>query len=307
MVEGYILHATLRYGRDSNLPWQVSLDWGAYLMVGWNWSAPTLAVDPDSDARIARFLANGVKNPNLVLTNWAVATNTAKADSPAYAVPLTKQGGKTPTVRIPLGTKPDPSGDGHLVVRDPIAGVQADFWQAVYDSTTQRIKSASAGVVVPLGAVNEGTKGWGSNAANTRLDGGLVTAEEYKAWRDTGLLPTKTLQFCCPNIEGTTTSYRYPALHNAPTGTKSCGLSEGFMIALPATLDLSAYTGPSRFVGELLKANGAVCRDNGGSFGFYGRNPINGGLKWSSVGLSGASVPIKLPWDKLQVLVGPAA
>ena len=45
------------------------------------------------------------------MTYWAVATVDAGSGDPEYSIPRTDQGGSI-TVRIPLGTRPDPSDDG---------------------------------------------------------------------------------------------------------------------------------------------------------------------------------------------------
>ena len=207
-------------------------------------------------------------------------------------------------MRIPLGTRPDPSGDGHLTVRDVEKGIETDFWQAKYDAASGRISSTSAAVSFALNAVNEQTSGWGGNAANTPLRRGLVTPEAIAA----GAI-NETLQVSMPNIAGTTSSFRYPALHNAPTGSNN-SLAEGTWIRLDPTVDVNALAIPAwqKVIARALQDHGAINRDNGGTFAIYGRNPINEGASWTSVGLNGTAAGFSalFPWNRIQVLTPPA-
>ena len=205
-------------------------------VASWAWDALGGTLDPNSSAYMSAFSRYGIDSPNMAMTDWAVATADAGSGDPEYSIRLTDQGGSI-TVRIPLGTRPDPSGDGHLTVRDREKGVETDFWQAEYDSATQRISSASAGVSFPLGAVNEQTTGWGGNAANTPLRAGLVTPEDMRDAIGSGSSLPYTLQFGMPEIgQG---APRYPALHNAPTcGSCANHIVEGTWVRLDPSYDV---------------------------------------------------------------------
>jgi len=251
------------------------------------------------------FIGDAVVRPNLATNEWSVAVAEAGSGDPSYSIPRTQQGGSI-TVRIKLGTRPDPVGDGHLVVRDPAAGVETDFWQAVYDSTTGRIRSTSAAVQFPLDSVNERTSGWGGNAANTALERGLVTPEAILA----GAIG-ETLQFGMPKIGGTTSTFRHPALHNAPTCGTDCTnhLVEGTWLRLDPTLDVEALPIPAwqKTIARTLQNHGMILRDNSGSLSIYGKNPINGGMSWAAAGLTGGSAAFSsaFPWSRLEVLQPP--
>jgi hypothetical protein len=270
----------------------------------WAWDAQTATLDANSSTLVQTLLGYGIVNPNLVMNSFAVATADSTSSSPCYNVPLTSGGNADPTVCIPLGTKPDPSGDGHLTIRDTIHNRETDFWQAKYDSTSQKIISASAGTSFPLGAINEQTTGWGGDAANLPLRRGLITPDDIKS----GVI-NHPLVFSTPFIGSG--SPRYPAIHNAATCGSSCvnHLIEGTWLRLSPTVNCSGYSLPSWqvMICAAMQKYGMFLRDNGGSLGVYGQNPINGGTTWSSVGLSGNSVGFSssFPWSQVQVLSPP--
>jgi hypothetical protein len=264
----------------------------------WSWDAAKTALDPDP-ALTAALQAN-LRSPNLAMTSWAVATAEAKAGDPEYPIPRTDQGGAI-SCRIPVGTRPDPSGDGHLTVRDVERGLETDFWGAVYDPNTKKIAKCKAAVTYPLGAVNTG-KGWSGDAANTPLLRGLVTPEAILAGS-----VGQTLQFSVPNIPNGLP--KYPATHNVPTNNMN-SVVEGTYIDLDQSIDVKALHMPrwAEVIALDLQKFGGVNRDNGGTFCIYGRNPLNPGQKqWSEVGLSGGSValPSNFPIKGLRVKVPP--
>ncbi len=273
----------------------------------WSWDARNAELDPDSAALITEFLDYAIVDPNMATDAWAVATATATADDPTYTIPRTVQGGSI-TVRIPLGTRPDPEGDGHLTVRDPIAGTETDFWQAVYDPATGRISSTAAAVTFAIDAPNEQVAGWGGNAANTPLARGLVTPQSIISGR-----LEETMQFGMPQIGGSASTYRWPALHNAPTCGSSCAnhLVEGTWVRLDPTYDVEASALPAwqKVIARTLQRHGMILRDNSGTLVIYGKNPINGGPKWSAAGLQAeggsAGFSPDFPWTRLQVLAPP--
>lgn len=301
----------------------------------WSWDARNATVAANSSSIIPKWLKYAKVNPNVPTNSYAVATAEASASDPTYAIPLTQQGGSI-TVRIPLGSRPDPSSDGHLTVRDVSAGTETDFWQAKYDSTTQRITSASAAIKFPLGAVNVGSTGWSGNAANTPLRRGLITPENTSA----GVI-NETLQFAHRSIGGTTSSYKFPGLHNANTCSRwyqtnaeaqalglgynsvadymaDCNanyLPEGTWMRLDPSVNVDAISPAlpawQKTVAKALQNHGVILRDNGGTLSVYGENTINrgGSAAWGATGLgSGNSTAFapNFPWDKMQVLNPPS-
>lgn len=292
LVRDGIELAAIPVGRDVSQPWA--------------WDARAATLDPNSAALVAAFQTYAVVNPNLAMTRWAVAPAVAGPGDPTYTIPRTKQGGSI-SVRIKLGTQPDPAGDGHLVVRDEAAGVETDFWQAKYDAATQRIWTCSAAVSFPIDSVNEQTAGWGGNAANTPLARGLVTPEHIIAGQI-----GETLQFGMPKIGGTAATFRWPALHNAPTCGSDCAnhLVEGTWVRLDPAYDVNASSLPAwqKTIARALQDHGMILRDNAGALSVYGKNPVNGGATWAAAGFSASAASASMtgfPWDRLQVLNPP--
>lgn len=269
----------------------------------WAWNAQNASLDANSNALVSAFQSYAVLHPNFAMNNWAVATADANTGDPSYSVPLTSGGKLDATVRIPLGTKPDPSGDGHLTVRDTAAGREHDFWQAVYNSSTGRIQSASAGVSFPLGAVNEQTTGWGGNAANVPLRRGLITPEEIKA----GAI-NHTLVVGIPQVGSG--SPRYPAIHN--DGSTAGHLTEGAWLRLDPSLNVDSLGLPTWqiTIAKAMQKYGLIIRDGSGSFVVYGENPVNrgGSAVWVGAGLDGdsAGFSASFPWSRLQLLNPPS-
>jgi hypothetical protein len=269
----------------------------------WAWNATTATLDPNSANYINAFLSYGLVQPLLGLTQYQVAVADATTSDPTYTIPLTKQGG-TITVRVPLGTKPDPQTDGHLTVRDSAAGTETDFWQAVYDSTSQKLTSASAAVKFLLGSVNEMTTGWGGDAANLPLRRGIVTPDEIKA----GVINHPLVLGIVQVGSG---SPRYPALHNASSCGANCTnrMVEGTWLRLNPSTNCSGYSLPSWQVTicVAMQKYGMFIRDTAGTLEIYGLNPINGGTTWASAGFSGyaANLSGNFPWSQLQVLNPP--
>src|SRR5688500_4684108 len=98
----------------------------------WNTPLPRRPrAHPQSAEKIAYWLTH-IRHPNLALRSYATARAIATPDSPkhrisctVYACPNMHQFGRVP---IPVGTRPDPSSDGHLAVWDPVKRREWDFW-----------------------------------------------------------------------------------------------------------------------------------------------------------------------------------
>jgi hypothetical protein len=298
----------------------------------WAWDATTATVDPNSSALISSWQTGGSSYMGATMymstSSYGVATADTTPSSPCYNVPIRDDGTVDPTVCIPLGTQPDPSADGHLTVIDTIHDRETDFWQAHYDSTTQEISGASQGSSFPLGAAAERAalcstyQEGGSDAACFPLSEGIVTPQDIAS----GAI-NHPLVFSTPQIGGTSSSsYRYPATHDTPTGAAS-HMVEGTWLRLPASVNCAstAYgvggtapmAGWEQMICVALKKYGMFLRDEGGVTFIVGETRINqGGIAdWNAVGLPGSwdseygSVwfDSTFPWSHLQVLNPPAS
>jgi hypothetical protein len=277
----------------------------------WKLNAKAATVDPNSSTYISTWLSSYFPPPGYLITgSWGVAEADATSTSPCYKVPMTYGGTPDPTICIPLGTRPDPSGDGHLSIVDAIHGRETDFWQAKYDPTTQRISGASSASSFPLGFWTEQVApcGWSGNAACFPLRRGLIEPSDIAK----GVID-HALTFSTPHIGGTSTSYRYPATHNAPTCGTDCAnhMVEGTWLRMSASVSCSSYGLPSWqvMICVALQNYGMFLRDNGGQVAIYGADRINqgGAADWAAVGFSGSSSPFGsgFPWSKLEVLSPP--
>jgi hypothetical protein len=285
----------------------------------WKWDAKAAPRDPNSATMMSHWRTYAIVRPNLAMRRWAVAWATAGEGDAYYNVPVhsNRSHALDPQIRIPLGTRPDPSGDGHLQVLDQFTNREHDFFEAVYDEGTRKIIGAGGGASFPKGSVNELVKCWGGSAAQTPLKRGLILPQ----WIKDGHIP-ETMQFSNPCIGGKQGVGRYPALSNAVTaGTGRCPahtdplnhLAEGSWLALPPDYDAEGRTDlPAwqRTICVALRDFGMVLRDNSGSLGVYGANDINmpyADCKWESAGLSGDSAAFSsaFPWNQLQLLSPP--
>lgn len=271
----------------------------------WKSNATKAKLDPNSDKIMAAFPQYAIVHPNVAISSWAVASAYADSGDPEYSVPQTKGGTLDAKVRIPLGTKPDPSGDGHLFVIDQERNRQHDMWQAVYDSGTGRIKSCSSGASFAPDSYTENPKpNWSGNAASFPLNRGLITPEDLMA----GTI-MHSLVFAMPGIGAG--APRYPATHNVGNGGPDHPVEGTWFRLDPAFAIPTKWPEWQKMIAECLQDYGMFLRDGSGSLLLYGENTINrGGAKaWEGSGIDGKSnlyFSGDFPWTKLQVLQPPA-
>ncbi len=268
----------------------------------WKWDAAGATVD--SGYPTSSVAAAQVPSPSFANGDYGVATAYAKDGDPTYGIPSNNG---TKTFRIPLSSRPTAGSDHHLTVID--GGKALDLYDAVYNSTTQRISSAQAAVIYDWpGAINIPT-GWCGNAACTPQLAGLVTPEALKTAIDANTALPFTLQFSQPRIPAG--GARWPGTHNVATCAAGlvCATHEGTWVRLKQSVDCGAIAVPyQRVICLTFKKHGGVNRDNGGSFGVYGENLINQpGRSWAIAGVSGAYPSLTgVPWaGNLEVLLPP--
>ena len=85
---------------------------------------------------------------------------------------------------------------------------------------------------------------------------------------------------------------------------------EGTWVRLDPSVNVDALVIPAwqKVIAKGLQDHGMVLRDASGSFTIWGHTPVNGGLKWSDVGLSNsgsAAFSSGFPLSRLQVLQPP--
>jgi hypothetical protein len=275
------------------------------------WQTPlpaSPALDPGSAAKVSYFVQNAVHNPNFAIHGWTTTIAVAAPDSPRYTVPCTVYKctlGALGSIPIPRGTLPDPQGDGHLAVWDPVTHVEWDFWQPTYDAAADRW-TASAGAAASTdgdGLAPAGTAG--ADAADIPLLAGLVRPEEIAAGHI-----DHALMFAMPGVA--TGAPKCPATHSAGSNTSPYALTEGTRLQLDPSLDVSALAVPAweKTILRALQRYGMFLRDQGGALTILGENPLNRGYDaWAQVGVttSGGSIALKgVPWDRLRVIDAPS-
>jgi hypothetical protein len=182
---------------------------------------------------------------------------------------------------------------------DPARNRVSEFWQAAYDATTDSW-SAGSGVSFDIGGTPR--LGSGSNAAGFPQLALAIWPEEIKA----GVI-NHALGF---SVLTAAPFYRYPASHTDGQGDQS-DLPEGAWLSLPASLTPnSSWPAWAKVVFTALQRHGMFLMDQGGTLGVAGVSPVNGGVKWSDVGMGtgeSAGFPSDFPWSSMQVLTPPAS
>ncbi len=271
----------------------------AWLHAPWNADAERATVDPNSPALISTWLARGnVRYPNMTLTNgYAFAWTYGTARDPHYHVTQTRwQMPLDASIPIPQGARPAPGGDAHLTIYDTEHGRTHDLWLASYDAATDHW-TAGVGVSYPIGG--SPPPGTGAVAAGTPILALSAWPEEIKAGAINHALAFTALRVA--------PSYRYPAVHTDGKGDAS-DLPMGSWLRLPPEITPDpAWPAWVKVVFAALQQHGMFLVDTGGALTINGIDPVNGGLRWSDVGLSGADAgfPSNFPWQRLQLLEPP--
>jgi hypothetical protein len=260
-------------------------------------------LDPRSKQRVAFLVRNAVR-PNVALHAYATAVALATRDAPDYSVRCTVYRCHVGRVRIPLGTKPDPSEDGHLAVWDPFARREWDFWMARYDEASDTW-SAAAGAAMSTDGNGIVPRGRASgNAANFPLLAGMLRPEEIARGRI-----DHVLMFGMPHVAAG--KPRCPATHNAGDSHDPAAMPEGTRLQLDPKLNVDALQAPAweKTVMRALQRYGMFLRDGSGSLVLYAENVVNRGSDaWADVGLATKTGSVRLtavPWSRMRVIAPP--
>ena len=269
----------------------------------WNEDATAQPVDPLSAALVSTWVSRGnIKSPNVCTNAYSQAWCVGGANDPRCTINVVTYGKKTIlAVPIPVGTKSSSDSDAHLVIFDTVAKREIDLWQAKQlDGFTWQ---AGSGDVFPLGS--DPAPGQGSNAAGFPAMALSIWPEEIAAGHI-----DHALAFSVLKAKGKTLPqpFRYPATKTDGVGDAQ-DLPEGVWLAMPY-LEIPNTTWPKWLwpIWNALKDHGMYLMDQGGSLGIAGVNPINGGMKWSDVGMgTGGSIqlPSDFPFASMRVLAEP--
>jgi hypothetical protein len=272
----------------------------------WNVPIAASAATSSQNAGLLSYFVAHATNPSLSIGDWSVPVAQAHPSDTVFGVPclvyVCTLGAFGPFA-IPVTAVPAASSDGHLAVYDPASGREWDMWQA---KSTGSSWSASAGSAVSMTGtgVAPGNTGAG-DAANFPLLGGLVRPEEIAQGHI-----NHALVF---GIQGIGVgSPVCPASHNAATSTDPNALREGMQLQLDPTIDVNSLPIPSyaKIMARAMQVYGMYVRDNAGSLGVYGENPVGRGYNpWPAVlGTSASNTYPSLagiPWSKFRIVSAP--
>jgi hypothetical protein len=269
------------------------------------WNSPVgNAAVLSSSAGVVAYINQRLVWPNLTLHKYAPSVAEAHPTDPSYSVPCTRYSpctlGNFGSFRIPATAVPDPSSDGHLVVYDPSSGHEWGMWQASFANGHWSASDGEAVSMTGNGTVPAGTVG--SNAANFPLLAGLVRPEEILQGHI-----DHALVFSVPGVSSK--GHVCPATHNDGSSTDPNAPREGMRFRLDPTLNVDALQIPAwqKTIAHALQTYGMYLRDEGGTFGLAGENPLSRGYDaWAKVGLQGASISIAgIPWSRLRLVASP--
>jgi len=285
----------------------------------WMWDATTGTVDPNSASKISSFLNYGLSGGAYFTA--AVARVNAPAGTTSYNV-QTQEAVSPVSAPIPLGTKPGSTDDQSLTVQDLSTGIEYDFGNANYDTSTGKISGAyGVATVQPGDAYETGPGGNSADAAKFPLLRGLITPADVAS----GVI-NHPLVFSMPNVGPAPNPYpSAPGTEGYPGNT---GLPLGTWLRLNPSVNVASL-GLSKFeamIAVALQKYGMFCRD----IGYYdlsiiGTDQVNQGgnaVDWPAVGVSlpntipagqwAAGTPYatrlssNFPWSSMQVLEPPA-
>lgn len=254
-------------------------------------------VHPSSSQMISGLASIG--RFNLALENWSVPVYTADARTPRHNVSLTASWSYYASMQgvpIPPNAQPDPAGDGHLSVLDPVTGCAYDFWQA---RRTGSGWSASWGNSLSLNGTGVFAGGLSARGSGFALAAGLVWPQEL---RDGAI--NHALVFAFPNTAAG--GPVAPASKSDGTSTGSSAIPMGARIQLDPALDIDrlGLRPYERTIARALQEYGAFVGDTGGSPTVYAANPISQPAgAYDGLVPAGASVRLdRIPLDRLRVL-----
>jgi hypothetical protein len=256
------------------------------------------SVDPGSDAMVQGLVAGAGGGFSIGAREWTTPVYYADASTPKTTVKLTVSWAAArgiSGVPIPANAQPDPAGDHHLSVLDPVSQCEYDFWQAQHNADGSW--SASWGNAIKLTGTGVFAGGWATTASGVANTLGKIRPEELKAGHI-----DHALVVGIPN-----TRSGGPVLPATASDGKSSGagtIPEGARIQLDPSLDLSTMglNAWQTTIARALQTYGMFVGDSGGTVGLSAINANSlpaGSYPWGDA--SYASLP-KALLSKMRVL-----
>jgi hypothetical protein len=259
-------------------------------------------VDARSTEKMAA-LAAAIEDSGFVvaLRRWTVSVFLADPQTAYRRIPLTADWAPrrmSNPVPIPARARPDPAGDGHMVVVDAPRGCEYDFYEARRSSSG----SWSAGWQTRLSIDGRGmVRGsLSARASGFGLLAGLIFPGELRRGRiDHALVFSSPLVLAAPPVP--------PATETAGGSKDPNALPMGTRVRLSPKLDLSklGLTRYERTVARALQVYGMFLADTGGTLTLYAVHPESyESDPYRGVFAAGETYPSlgHIPLDQLQVL-----
>jgi Bacterial Ig domain len=238
------------------------------------------AVDPASSTMVSVLASVG--SFNIAATRWTVAVYYADASTPKTTVSMTSSWApyrRLSGVPIPASAKPDPMGDGHMVVIDKSTGCEYDFYQGYKSSAGVW----SAGWANTLKTDGTGIFPYGMSARESGfgLGAGLILPSEIAAGQISHAL---AFNFPYTKAGGPV----LPATEASGKVSVTGAIPEGARLQLNPSLNLDTLgLSPwQKAVARALQVYGMYLVDTGGStVGLYAQNTasIAGSYPWGSI------------------------
>jgi len=251
----------------------------------WSWNAATATLDPNSASKISAFQSYAVGAG--VYFQAHTAWINAPAGTPAYSIPMVESFPAV-TVPIPLGTKPGNTNDGELTVLDLSTGINYDFGNATYNSTSGKITGAFG-----IGAVQPGSL-WESPGSASAAAMSVRPLLIFPSDIASGVI-AHPLAFSIPAGPGggVTATPVYPA-RSGVSPEPGSGLPLGTWLRLDPTINVPSL-GLNAFETMILVAlqkYGMFNRDAGSTLTIYGTDQVNQGGNAADWGAVGVSLPL---------------
>jgi len=270
----------------------------------WNTPIASNAPSAAANAGLIQYFAAHATNPSLSIGDWSVPVSEAQPTDSVFTVPCLVYActlGAFGGIPIPETAHASGSSDGHLAVYEPSTNREWDFYEASY-SNGSWTAAAGAAVSTTGDGVAPAATGAG-DAANLPLLGGLIRPEEILQGHI-----DHALVFGLPGIGAGAPVC--PATHNAQTSSDPNALREGMHVQLDPTIDVNSLPIPSyaKVIARAMQVYGMYLRDNAGSLGVYGEDPVGRGYNpWPSVLGTSSQYPglAGIPWSRFRVVAAP--